>query len=441
MFEHDYKSSRELMDRRSLLRSAMAATTVGVGTAILSRPEPVSAQTTTATTAGYFFNVKDYGATGNGSTSDTDAIQAAIDAAIAVGGGIVLFPAGSYLITSTAHTTGTTRLRINNAASVALQGAGIEATYLVVPTGASQDTITITGSIGSSVKMLSIYSGTDVTSGRSIFLDACFDIVIEEVAMYRQNFCVELNGGSLIKINKCHLEMSANGVGVRVYGGAVDTMLSQTFTKSGLYAHQFADCGGFFIDSCDSINAQYGLVINPTGTQTVLWGMICNSSWDTCTYDCIHIVPGTGGFASGINFSNCWSSSSIGGGCCVVAGNVDGCEFVGHRFFGAAVGNGLWVSGPARNILADSSIAAGIVNGYGFVFVGGATSFAVRNCFSGKYAAVSASSPSAPNKYGIGVDTSCSKYMLVNNILASNTTSALVDSGVAPKLTAPNLVT
>jgi polygalacturonase len=43
------------------------------------------------------FNVRQNGATGDGRTLDTNAINAAIDAAAAAGGGTVLFPAGTYL--------------------------------------------------------------------------------------------------------------------------------------------------------------------------------------------------------------------------------------------------------------------------------------------------------------------------------------------------------
>lgn len=46
---------------------------------------------------GAAFNVKDYGATGNGSSNDTVAVQAAIDAA-GVAGGTVYFPPGTYKI-------------------------------------------------------------------------------------------------------------------------------------------------------------------------------------------------------------------------------------------------------------------------------------------------------------------------------------------------------
>lgn len=51
------------------------------------------------------FNVKMYGAKGDGVTNDTAAIQSAIDAAAAAGGGVIFFPAGHYIISGALQDT------------------------------------------------------------------------------------------------------------------------------------------------------------------------------------------------------------------------------------------------------------------------------------------------------------------------------------------------
>jgi hypothetical protein len=68
-------------------------------------------------------NVKDWGATGNGRTDDAPAIQAAIDAAIAAGGGTVWFPTGDYVVYSPLLTWrgGSTALRLLGAGKGASQ--------------------------------------------------------------------------------------------------------------------------------------------------------------------------------------------------------------------------------------------------------------------------------------------------------------------------------
>jgi hypothetical protein len=48
--------------------------------------------------AGAYINVKTFGATGDGTTDDTAAIQSAIDFANSAGGGTVFFPAGTYYV-------------------------------------------------------------------------------------------------------------------------------------------------------------------------------------------------------------------------------------------------------------------------------------------------------------------------------------------------------
>ena len=71
--------------------SAARGTTAPTATA---SPTTVSGAPTDMQT---IFNVKQYGATGNGTTDDTAAIQAAIDA-VPASGGTVFFPAGTYIV-------------------------------------------------------------------------------------------------------------------------------------------------------------------------------------------------------------------------------------------------------------------------------------------------------------------------------------------------------
>ena len=56
----------------------------------------------------FYINVKDYGAVGDGSTDDATAINNAIAAAKAAGGGVVFFPVGNYRVASTINVTGST---------------------------------------------------------------------------------------------------------------------------------------------------------------------------------------------------------------------------------------------------------------------------------------------------------------------------------------------
>lgn len=63
------------------------------------------------------YNVQDFGATGDGSTDDLPAINAAIDAAVASFGGVVYFPRGIYRIAGSIG-------RATGLASIAFRGAG-----------------------------------------------------------------------------------------------------------------------------------------------------------------------------------------------------------------------------------------------------------------------------------------------------------------------------
>ncbi|MCC6167022.1 MAG: hypothetical protein IT329_07315 [Caldilineaceae bacterium] len=91
------RSSNPRSGRRQFLRNLGGAAAIGTGAALLSRSETV---VYAATSGLQVYDVKTYGATGNGSTNDAPSIQTAINDAQAAKGGIVWLPPGVYKLGS-----------------------------------------------------------------------------------------------------------------------------------------------------------------------------------------------------------------------------------------------------------------------------------------------------------------------------------------------------
>ncbi|MGB6430491.1 MAG: glycosyl hydrolase family 28-related protein [Candidatus Acidiferrales bacterium] len=101
-------SSADALDRRGLIK-AVGGGILGAfaATEAVARPSLAAADRDTGERARMkpaaapvglagVYNVKDFGATGDGKTIDSDSINKAIEAASAAGGGTVRFPAGTY---------------------------------------------------------------------------------------------------------------------------------------------------------------------------------------------------------------------------------------------------------------------------------------------------------------------------------------------------------
>ncbi|MEV4318903.1 glycosyl hydrolase family 28 protein [Actinocrispum sp. NPDC049592] len=93
------------MRRLSLLVTAAAVALVG----LVGAPGAEAAGT---------FNVRDYGATGNGSSNDTSAINNAITAANSAGGGTVVFPSGTYKSNNSIHMKSNVTVQLNSGATI-----------------------------------------------------------------------------------------------------------------------------------------------------------------------------------------------------------------------------------------------------------------------------------------------------------------------------------
>jgi hypothetical protein len=123
----------------------------------------------------HVFDVKAFGAVGDGSTDDTTALQNTIDAALAVAGGIVYLPAGTYLIDTTLGISDT----------ITVKGAGRDS-VIKLATNTNDYAITMTTSTG----ILGAYFGdfridgnavNQSTAGGGIYAQGAIDCVFERI--------------------------------------------------------------------------------------------------------------------------------------------------------------------------------------------------------------------------------------------------------------------
>lgn len=133
-----------------------------------------TARTIQAKFAEIWISVKDYGAVGNGVADDTSAIQAAINAVKALGGGVVYFPPGTYKTSSA--------LSLTSATGVRYVGAGSRAST-VATSSTTADTFLFTGCTSCAVENLRIAPNV-ANSGSGIELaGATVDFVINGLTM------------------------------------------------------------------------------------------------------------------------------------------------------------------------------------------------------------------------------------------------------------------
>ncbi|HVT98634.1 MAG TPA: glycosyl hydrolase family 28-related protein, partial [Acidobacteriaceae bacterium] len=100
MEKHDETDGRNVSPRLTR-RQTLPALAGLVGAGIMGSGRAPGEEVPAAVDAGArVYNVRSYGARGDGRTLDTIAVQRAIDACASDGGGIVLIPAGTFLLGS-----------------------------------------------------------------------------------------------------------------------------------------------------------------------------------------------------------------------------------------------------------------------------------------------------------------------------------------------------
>jgi parallel beta-helix repeat protein len=193
--------------------------------------DPANTRLKLSAANGTVFNVKNYGAVGDGTTNDTTAILAA-DSACAAAGGVLFFPAATYVCWNAALT------------SKCIAGAGATVTKLILPSGTSSNKAVVT--IGTT------------------------DVVIEGLWFDPNGVSaakgIQLGSGAVrVRIQDCYFSNFSAGGGVYVQGNVTDSaILHCTFSGNGtgILADPAAVIVGLAINSNTFTPATTGHAIN-----------------------------------------------------------------------------------------------------------------------------------------------------------------------------------
>ena len=188
------------------------------------------------------YNVKDYGATGNGKTLDHTAINRAIDAAATNGGGQVILPAGTYLCGSI-RLKSNIDLHLSAGAKILAAPASMKAYDESEVFGApeyqdgghtyfhnsliwaeSQQNVSITGmgmidgeglTKRDTEKAGNVQGGSIGTGDKAIALKLCRNITIRDITIYRGgHFAIIITGCEIGTIDNVTIDTNRDGIDI-----------------------------------------------------------------------------------------------------------------------------------------------------------------------------------------------------------------------------------
>lgn len=286
---------------------------------------------------GQTFNVKSYGAAGNGIADDTSAVTLAINAASAAGGGTVFLPAGTYKVTSSI--TPLSGVRIQGAGnSTVLAGYGVSFAIL--------NNIATSGNPTTDIEICDLkIDGTNVTAPsytpftKGIYIQYTKRLKIHDIYVYN-TYATGIGTDYLVDsvISRCVLD----SCGVNGIAGGGATGSNGIGIGTGAYATEswiIADCvavncgnNGIMCEAQNpTINSEYMMIVNclsygnkngylDSGVSRVLFSNCL--TWNN-TQNGFYIDTGDVGSSQNLNPSEVWFSNckAFNNGS---AGNYDG---------------------------------------------------------------------------------------------------------------------
>jgi hypothetical protein len=374
-------------------------------------------------------SVKDFGATGNGTTDDTTAIQNAINEVNSLGGGIVFFPAGTYLVSST----------LTVSSGVTLHGTGPQGSFITTAS-ATLNVINITGSY-TGVNNIGFKTTASARTAGSYIIAAGQYCYINNFYMSKPYVGITVTGiftfikeGLIEDITSRNTTTGGASFVINVSGEAdcyLDSIICRinntTTSTWPSYVVNWVDGTVFHAQNCEFLQADIGLNVAPTSGIVNLGGRFTSCYFDTILSHCAIIDPQTtSGEAIDINFTSCEFGANGGNGLSITQTNseitnqidITSCTF---NTYVANSGTGLYVTTNASQI-----IDLNVVNSrFGFIGSGFQDGISINNACN---YTINGCDASYNARYGIHTQGSSNIYVVVNNRATSNGTANVLDA-------------
>src|SRR5204863_90286 len=165
------------------------------------------------------FDITDFGAVGDGSTDDTAAIQAAIDAAYDAGGGTIFVPKGTYAVTGLWRS-------FAGVVPILFKGEGKFLSTFVKIAGTDAPILTL-----SAEGVLDIYGGLEdigfqgvARAGTGLRLEQVARIQMDRVLFKNCEVGLELRASLIFRLRDCTINSNWTGIKVRRQRDASNTV-------------------------------------------------------------------------------------------------------------------------------------------------------------------------------------------------------------------------
>lgn len=370
-------------------------------------------------------SVKDYGATGNGSTDDTAAIQAAVNATASAKGSLY-FPAGTYLV-------GTA---ISIPANINLFGQGYDSHLTRTTTGNVFSIIGTSGTLISNVHITELrFSGPSTqassVSGNGIYIDYTSYITVEN-CFFTGFGLTNSNDGGISGIRSSYISVIGNNFRLNTNGLCFGTPNSTIGTDHSLIAHNIClsnwedglhtqQCS--YITMANNICGNNGQVSDGAGIDVLrdsydtMEGNLCFSNGGNG----IEVGSGTSAdtghvISNNINYQNGGNGISVANlstKCAITSNNCSG--NIGH---GINISPSGTASATIESMVVTNNQAQG--NGGNGINISNPTASSIV-----RYAVVSGNTVQGNTSHGILLTARVEYNLVANNIVVSNTSNGI----------------